>query len=63
MSREYPDFRTNLELLLEAFPQKKVLFIHEVMEYTGRSRDFVKGHYFENSKSISLPSLARKMCG
>jgi hypothetical protein len=63
MAREHIDYRNNLELLLEAFPDRKVLMIRDVANYTGRSRGFVKKQYFADSKNISLPALARKLCG
>lgn len=62
MPREHIDYRNNLELLLEAFPDKRVLMIKDVMAYTGRSRNFVKSRYCPESDSISLPALARKLC-
>lgn len=60
---EHPDYRNNLELLLEAFPRQRIVDIKEVARYTGKSREFVKSHLMSDCRSISIASLARRMCG
>ena len=63
MAREKEGYRDTLELLLKHFGSKTVLTVAEVMEFTGRSRNFVR-KYLVNGKDphISVCDLARRMC-
>ena len=62
MPREKEDFRVNLELLLEHFPNKKILTIREVSEYLGKSPNAVRRRFdYEKGKGITIVSLARQL--
>lgn len=61
MSIEPESYRDNLEMLLEAFPDKKLLAVCEVAKWSGKDRRFIKANYFGDKKVLSLAELARKI--
>lgn len=62
MPREKESYRDNLELLLEAFPDKKMLSKKEVQRYTGLDYATVcKLFTFNQCNKISVATLARQM--
>lgn len=61
MSKETDHYQKNLEMLCEAFPNKKLLCGADVAKWAGLDRRTVKKHYFSGKKLISLPELAEKM--
>lgn len=66
MGREKPDYRANLELLNERFPDHDMLSIRETMDATGfTSKTTIRkylGKYMVG-KRISKAAVARFMCG
>ena len=66
MAREHPDYRNNIELLNERFPDYDMLTIEEVMQVMNvKSRKTVLKHLGTSfvSNRISKARLARFMCG
>lgn len=62
MGREKLSYRDNLERIKAVFPDKEMLRIAEVMEFTGLSRNAVtKLFTFNEHKYISVAMLAREM--
>ena len=61
MPREKESYRDNLELLLEAFPDKKLLSVMDVARWAGRDRRFIKAEYFKDKKMMTVAELARKL--
>ena len=60
MSRENEAYRDNLELIMEMFPDKKVLTIKDVVRSTGRDYRTVRKHFpFIEGMGISVATLAR----
>lgn len=60
MAREKETFRLELELVLAAFPNKKVLTRTDVMAYTGRGRKWLDSHGFDATE-FSAVDVARQM--
>ena len=66
MAREHPDYRNNIELLNERFPDYDMLTIEEVMQVMNvKSRKTVLKHLGTSFvfNRISKARLARYMCG
>lgn len=67
MSREKKDYRANIELLNNMFPNVAMLNENEVMQAIGcKDRRTVKkylGKLFAANNRISKAALARWMCG
>ena len=62
MPREKESYRDNLELLLEAFPDKMMINKTEVQHYTGLDKETVNKLFtFNQCNKISLATLARQM--
>ena len=66
MPREHPDYRANIELLNQRFPDHDMLTREEVLQVTGyrNMNTMLKylGKRFVN-KRLSKATLARYMCG
>lgn len=66
MPREHPDYRANIELLNQRFPDHDMLTREEVLQVTGyrNMNTMLKylGKCFVN-KRLSKAALARYMCG
>ena len=67
MSREHPDYRNNLEILNNRFPDHDMLSMVEVLQvigYTDRRTlmQHIQPKYWAN-KRLSKATLARYMCG
>lgn len=58
--REHPYYRTELECLMAAFPNKAVLNTKEICEYTGKGRKWVVAHIGKGSASVNV--IANKLC-
>ena len=65
MPREHPDYRNNIALLNERFPDHDMLGYQDVMALYGWSLNTVKKHFPFNpdTKKICKTTLARLMCG
>ena len=66
MPREHPDYRNNLAILNERFPDYDMLDAKDVMAvYHYTSMNTVKKNFpfDEKTKKISKAALARIMCG
>ena len=62
MPREKEAYRDNLELLLQMFPEKKVLNIKDVSRFAGCDyRTAAKRYPFDKNKTISIATLARAL--
>ena len=53
MAREKPTLREECLLIRDHFPDKGVLSMTDIMEYTGRSRPWCQKHGFRNNMSVS----------
>ena len=64
MAREKEGYRDTIELLNARFPEKDMLNIAEVMEFTGMSRNTVKKNIRFNTTmgKITKADLARQVC-
>ena len=60
MAREKETFRLELEQVLAAFPNKRVLTRKDVMAYTGRGRKWLDSHGF-NALEFTAVDVARQM--
>lgn len=66
MPREHPDYRANIELLNQRFPDHDMLTREEVLQVTGYKNMNTMLKYLGKSfvnKRISKAALARYMCG
>lgn len=66
MAREKQDYRENIQLLNERFPQHDMLTELQAMEVTGyKSRTTLRKHLGQSfaGKRISKAAMARWMCG
>lgn len=64
MPREKEDYRANLEILNNRFPDHDMLSIQEIMQVTGyKSVNSVKRNFTLVNRKISKAALARYMCG
>jgi hypothetical protein len=61
MSREKEAYRDNLELLLESFPNKKILCCSDIAKWAGRDIKTIKKLYFQEKQYITVAELARRM--
>ena len=61
MPREKEDYRNNLELLLEAFPDRKLLSISDVAKWAGRDRRVIKKLYFKDKPFVTVAELASRL--
>lgn len=62
MPREKEGFRDNIALLNRRFPEKDMLNIKEVMEFTGQSRNTVRKNIrFTAMNLVSKADLARQI--
>jgi hypothetical protein len=62
MPREKETYRDNLELLLEFFPNKKILTVGDVSKFAGCDpRTAAKRYPFDKNRTISVATLARTM--
>lgn len=61
MSREKECYRDNLERLEEAFPDKEILCISDVVRYTGKNYRTVKKRFPFKGCEISKVVLARAL--
>ena len=61
MPREKESYRDNLELLLEAFPNQKLLSPTDVSRWAGKDRRSMKKLYFGSKPLISIAELARRI--
>ena len=61
--RETEAYRDNYESLLAYFGNKRLVTAVDVAQYTGRDRRFVARLYDIPKGGITVPTLARKMCG
>lgn len=61
MPREKETYRKNLELILEAYPNKKLLSISDVVKFTGLNRRTVLKLFSFDGHYISIANLAREM--
>ena len=62
MAREKETFRLELELVLAAFPQKRVLTRTDVMQYTGRGRKWLDRHGFAGQEFTAV-DVAHTLAG
>ena len=63
MPREDPAYRDNLAELKEFFGDRRLVTAKDVATYCGRDKRFVAELYQIPSTGITLPTLARRMCG
>ncbi len=66
MAREKQDYRENIQLLNERFPQHDMLTELQAMEVTGyKTRSTLRKHLGQSftGKRISKAAMARWMCG
>lgn len=66
MPREHPDYRANIELLNQRFPDHDMLTREEVLQVTGYRNMNTMLKYLGKSfvnKRLSKATLARYMCG
>lgn len=61
MPREKEMYRENLAMLIEAFPDKKLLYPRDVAKWAGRDRRTIIKYYFGNKEMLSIPELASKI--
>ena len=61
MGKELKSYRDNLERIKEAFPDKEILTLGEVIKFTGRSRPTVRKLFTLENNFISVATLAREM--
>lgn len=61
MPREKEAYRDNLALLMEAFPDKKLLCVMDVAKWAGRDRRLIKKLYFKDKAFLSIAELARRI--
>jgi len=59
--REKESYRDNLEMLSEAFPDKKLLYPADVAKWSGRDKRTIRKHYFGDKPMLTLPQLASKL--
>ena len=57
------EYRDNLEALLAFFGERRLVTAKDVARYTGRDKRFVAELYQIPATGITLPTLARRMCG
>lgn len=67
MARELQDYRDNLAILNDRYPNHDMLTEEQAMEVTGyKSRTTLRkylGKSFNQAKKICKPALAKWMCG
>ncbi len=63
MPREKPEYRDNYEALLQFSGGRMMLTAKEVAQYLGRDPRTVKKLYDIPRVGITIPTLARRMCG
>lgn len=66
MSRELQDYRSNMEILNNRYPEHDMLSAQEAMEVTGfKTRVTLRKHLGNvfNGGRVSKAALARWMCG
>ena len=63
MPREKPEYRDNFEALLQFSGGRMMLTAKEVGQYLGRDPRTVKKLYDIPKAGITIPTLARRMCG
>ncbi|MBR3008360.1 MAG: hypothetical protein IKI35_05625 [Stomatobaculum sp.] len=63
MPREKPEYRDNYEALREFSNGRMMLTAAEVARYLGRDPRTVKKLYDIPREGITIPTLARRMCG
>lgn len=64
MAREKEDYRANLEILNDRYPNYDMLTIKDVMQVTGiNSKTTARKHFKFINGRISKAALARYMCG
>lgn len=62
MPREKESYRDNLELILEAFPDTKLLTAQDVAKWAGRDRHLIRKLYFNPGEKYITPAmLARRI--
>lgn len=63
MPRERPEYRDNYEALLEFSGGRMLLTATEVARYLGKDPRTVRKMYDIGKTGITIPTLARRMCG
>ena len=61
MPRKNINYRDNLERLIEHFGKKEILSIQDVINYTGKSRNFVTKNLMLG-RYITVCNLAKVFC-
>ena len=61
MGREKESYRDNLELLIQAFPDKNIVCCADIVRWSGRNKRLVKKLYFTDKQYITVAELERKM--
>ena len=63
MGREFPDYRSVLEDILETCSGRRILTTAEVARYTNRSRGWVERNLMPSGETeILAHTLARQLC-
>lgn len=62
MSREKPEYRDNLEALMERFEGRMLLTAKDVATYCGIDPRTAQKRYSIGREGITVPTLARRMC-
>ncbi len=63
MAKEKPEYRDNFAALIEAFPGRMLLTATDVGKYCGIDRRTAAKIYGIAKEGITIPTLARRMCG
>ena len=62
MPKEKDGYRLNIELLNDRFPDKDMLNVNEVMQFTGKTYHTVMKHIrFNSMRMVSKADLARQI--
>ena len=61
MPREKETFRLEMELLLTAYPNKRIFNRSDIMAYTGRGRKWLDSHGFTGQEYTAV-DVARTLC-
>jgi hypothetical protein len=62
MAREKETFRLELELLLAAYPQKRIYNRSDIMAYTGRGRKWLDSHGFTGQEYTAVDVARQLAC-
>ena len=62
MAREKETYRLELELVLAAFPNKRILNRSDVMHYTGRGRKWLDSHGFSGLEFTAVDVAHNLAC-